>query len=94
MDSGSGAGMRGATLGDGVYSVVGRRFRFCLVCWGGLAMEDGYRTVPLLCDTAGIRAPQGLVRYGPATPCARLLHGLDRGRRSGTAPTRGLAVLR
>ena len=36
MDSGSGAGMTGATLGDGVYSVVGR-FLFGLL--RGKAME-------------------------------------------------------
>ena len=78
--------------GGGVYSVVGRGFLFCLVWWGGLAMEDALWTMPLLRYSGDSGVP-GRRRYRPATPYARLLHGLDRGGRSGTAPTRGLAVL-
>ena len=65
MDSGSGAGMRGATLGDGVYSVVGRRFRFCLVCWGGLAMEDGSGLCPCCAIQRGFGRPRGWYATGP-----------------------------
>ena len=57
-----------------------------------VAMEDALWTVPLLRYSGDSGVP-GRRRYRPATPYARLLHRLDRGGRSGTAPTRGLAVL-
>ena len=64
-----------------------------LVDLWGLAMEDALWTVPLLRYSGG----SGVTGVGDApvaAPLARLLHGLDRGGWSGTAPTRGLAVLR
>ena len=80
---------RNDKVADGVYSVGVRGFGFWLVGWR-------WKTLFGRCpcnDTAGVRASRG-ENAPAAAPYARLLHGLDRGGWSGTAPTRGLAVLR
>ena len=84
-------------MGAGGFSVLLRRIfdwgvGFLVDLWW-LAMEDAYL------DDAPVTIQRGFGRTGVgdapvAAPYARLLRGLDRGGRSGTAPTRGLAVLR